>query len=68
LNFLPWVTPQIKKLITKKNKLFKKKNSNSERTKIYKEVKSKLQKEMRNSYWNYIENLILDLDKNEPDQ
>jgi predicted RNA-binding protein YlxR (DUF448 family) len=53
-----WVTPQIKKLINKKNKLFKKKNSNSEQPKIYKEVKSKLQKEMRNSYWNYIENRI----------
>ena len=36
---LPWVTPQIKKLINKKNKLFKKKKSNSEHTKIYKEVK-----------------------------
>ena len=59
---LPWVTPQIKKLINKKNKLFKKKTSNSEHTKIYKEVKSKLQKEMCNSYWNYIENMIFDLD------
>jgi hypothetical protein len=39
---LPWVAPQIKKLINKKNKLLKKKNSNSEHTKIYKEVKSKL--------------------------
>jgi hypothetical protein len=29
---LPWVTPQIKKLINKKNKLFKKKTSNSEDT------------------------------------
>jgi hypothetical protein len=27
---LPWVTPQIKKLINKKNKLFKKKTSNIE--------------------------------------
>jgi hypothetical protein len=35
---LPWVTPQIKKLINKKNKLFKKKTLNSEHTKIYKEV------------------------------
>ena len=61
-------TPQIKKLINKKNQLFKKKTSNSEHTKIYKEVKSKLQKEMRNSYWNYIEHMIFDLDINEPDQ
>jgi hypothetical protein len=37
------------------------KTSNSEHTKIYKEAKSKLQKEMRNSYWNYIENMIFDL-------
>jgi hypothetical protein len=65
---LPWVTPQIKKLINKKNQLFKKKTSNSEHTKIYKEAKSKLQKEMRNSYWNDIENMIFDLDINEPDQ
>jgi hypothetical protein len=65
---LPWVTPQIKKLINKKNKLIKKKNSNSEQPKIYKEVKSKLQKEMCNSYWNYIENMIFYLDINEPDQ
>jgi hypothetical protein len=43
-------------------------NSNSEHTKIYKEVKSKLQKEMRNSYWNYVENMIFDLDIDEPDQ
>jgi hypothetical protein len=40
----------------------------SEHTKIYKEAKSKLQKEMRNSYWNYIENMIFDLEINEPDQ
>jgi hypothetical protein len=65
---LPWVTPQIEKLISKKIKLFKKKTSNSDHTKIYKEVKSKLQKEMRNSYWNCIENMIFDLDINEPDQ
>jgi hypothetical protein len=39
--------------------------SDSEHTKIYKEAKSKLQKEMRNSYWNYIENMIFDLDINE---
>jgi 1,2-phenylacetyl-CoA epoxidase catalytic subunit len=65
---LSWVTPQIEKLISKKNKLFKKKTSNSDHTKIYKEVKSKLQKEMRNSYWNCIENMIFDLDINEPDQ
>jgi hypothetical protein len=40
----------------------------SEHTKKYKDVKSKLQKEMCNSCWNYIENMIFDLDINEPDQ
>jgi hypothetical protein len=36
---LPWITPEIKKLINKKNKLLKRKTSNSEHTKIYREVK-----------------------------
>jgi hypothetical protein len=38
------IAPQIKKFMNKKNKLFKKKTSNSEQAEIYKEVKSKLQK------------------------
>jgi hypothetical protein len=34
----------------------------------YQKTKTKLQNGMRNSYWRYIENMIFDIEINEPDQ
>ena len=65
---LPWVNNQLKKLINKKNKLYKKKKRNPKYKKQYRETKTKLQNEMRNSYWRYIENMNFDIEINEPDQ
>jgi hypothetical protein len=56
---LPWVNNQLKKLINKKNKLYKKKKCNPKYKEQYQKTKAKLQNEMRNSYWRYIENMIL---------
>ena len=61
---LPWINNQIKKLIRQKNKLYRKKKQDPKYSSRYKLTKTKLQKEMRNSYWNYIENMIFDI---EPD-
>jgi hypothetical protein len=65
---LPWVNNQLKKLINKKNKLYKKKKHNPKYKEQYQKTKAKLQNEMRNSYWRYIENMIFDIEINEPDQ
>ncbi|XP_071161194.1 uncharacterized protein [Mytilus edulis] len=72
---LPWVNRDLKRLIRKKNKLYTKKKHDSSYNKHdssynskYKEIKTKLQKEMRKAYWAYIENMIFDIDIKEPDQ
>jgi hypothetical protein len=64
---LPWVNNQLKKLINKKNKLYKKKKGNPKYKEQYQKTKTKPQNEMRNSYWRYIENMIFDIEINEPD-
>jgi hypothetical protein len=46
---LPWVNNQLKKLINKKNKLYKKKKRNPKYKEQYQETKTKLQNEMRNN-------------------
>jgi hypothetical protein len=56
------------KLINKQNKLYKKIKRNPKYKEQYQETKNKLQNEMRNSYWRYIENMIFDIEINEPDQ
>jgi hypothetical protein len=50
------------------NKLYKKKKRNPKYKEQYQKTKTKLQNEMRNSYWRYIENMIFDIEINEPDQ
>ena len=65
---LPWVNYQLKNLINKKNKLYKKKKQNIKHSKAYQKVKAQLQKEMRNAYWKYIENRIFDIEIQEPGQ
>ena len=65
---LPWINHKIKKLINKKNKLYKKKKHDTKYTNKYKQIKTQLQREMRTSYWRYIENMIFDIEVREPDQ
>jgi hypothetical protein len=51
------------KLINKKNKLYKKKKKrNIKHSKAFQEVKTQLQKKMRNGYWKYIEDRIFDIE------
>jgi hypothetical protein len=50
--------------LTRKTNYIKRKN---EIPSIKNNIK-KLQNEMRNSYWQYIENVIFDIEINEPDQ
>ena len=56
----PWINKKIKSLIRKRNKMFKsmKQHPNSKTTQKYKEIKHQIQRETRNAYWNYIENII----------
>lgn len=66
---LPRVNSQlIIKLINKKNKLYKKKKRNIKHSKAFQEVKTQLQKKMRNGYWKYIEDRIFDIEIQEPGQ
>ncbi|CAG2252996.1 SMARCAD1 [Mytilus edulis] len=57
---LPWINKEIKSLIRKRNKLFKKMktDSHSKINKQYRETKKLLQKETRKAYWTYLENII----------
>ena len=65
---LPWVNNQLKKLINKKIKLYKKKKRNPKYKEQHHETKTKLQNKMRNSYWRYIENMIFDIEINQINQ
>ena len=57
---LPWVNREMKSLITKRNKCFKKMKQHpcKKNTDQYRETKRRLQKESRKAYWQYLENII----------
>ena len=57
---LPWINKEIKSLIRKRNKLYKRMNQhrNTKTIQQYKDTKQRLQKETRRAYWNYLENII----------
>ena len=57
---LPWITREIKTLICKRNKLFKrmKLHNSTKLVEAYKNIKPAIQKETRKAYWTYMENII----------
>ena len=62
---IPWLTPEIKRLIRKRDRLYKKLKSRrvEERPNIIKKHRSAkylVQQKLRQSYWNYIENIIIE--------
>ena len=56
----PWISREVKGLMRKRNKLFKRqrKTGNPKDIKHYKETKARLQKAERQSYWNFVDNII----------
>ena len=56
----PWITYETKKLIKKRDKLYKtmKKSGSKQQRDKYKQIKHQVQKQLRQSYWKYIENLV----------
>ena len=58
---LPWMTNYIRRLIKKRNALYKvyKTSRCTEAYNNFKNLKHHIQAEMRSSYWRYINNLIL---------
>ena len=60
-----WVSWEVKTLIRKRDKLFKKqwRTKNSKDIPNYKETKARLQKAERQSYWNFVDHII---DEGEP--
>ena len=56
----PWITPQVKKLLRARNRLFKKhqKRPNESCAAKLKSLKKKIQKSTKEAYWSYTESLI----------
>ena len=56
----PWITHDTKKLMKKTDKLYKtmKKSGSKQKRDKYKQIKHQVQKELRQLYWKYIENLV----------
>lgn len=56
----PWITNELRHLIRKRDRLYNKmtKTGNAKMKTGYKELKHRMQKETRQSYWNYISNII----------
>lgn len=61
----PWTTNELRHLIRKRDRLYNKmtKTGNAKMKTGYKELKHRVQKETRQSYWNYISNIIAPEDK-----
>ena len=57
---LPWITPNIRKLIRRRDRLYKKKKQSADPkiTSKFKEVKRMIQRELRREYWKYIESIV----------
>jgi hypothetical protein len=59
-NKKPWISKEVKSLISKRNKQYKKYKKTKDKIdlKRFKETKAHLQKTERQSYWKYINNII----------
>ena len=57
----PWITDEIRKLIKKRDRLYKKKKKSADKGHIekFKIIKHLIQKKQRQAYWNYIEDIII---------
>jgi hypothetical protein len=57
---LPWITSVLKKLIRKRDKLYKRKKKSGDKktAKKFKEIKRIVQRELRRAYWKYIESIV----------
>ncbi|CAG2188420.1 unnamed protein product [Mytilus edulis] len=59
-NKTPWVTFETRKLMKKRDRLYKKmkKSGNDNMRNKYKQIKHQVQKQPRQSYWQYIEKIV----------
>ncbi len=58
---LSWITPDVKKLIRKRDRLYKwrkKKSGDKKTAEKFKEIKRIVQRELRRAYWKYIESIV----------
>ena len=64
----PWISNDIRRLMRKRDKLFtKKKKTGSKNTdQKFRELKHKIQKEVRSAYWGYVEDLINPMGEEKP--
>ena len=58
---LPWITPPIRHLIHKRDRVYRamKKSNTEKHRQNFKSLKTKLQRELRRAYWDYIEGIVL---------
>ncbi|CAG2222754.1 unnamed protein product [Mytilus edulis] len=63
---LPWLTPNIRKLIHRRDRLYKKKQKSADPkiTSKFKETNQMVQRELRKAYWKYIENIVTPKEEN----
>jgi hypothetical protein len=57
---IPWITPEIRKHIRQRDRLYKrmKKSSDQNDRKKFRELRRNVQKELRRAYWTYIEDIV----------
>ena len=56
----PWITPKTRTLMKRRDRLYRKmkKSGNKDLKDKYKQLKHQVQKQLRQSYWTYIENIV----------
>ena len=70
LNGFPWITQDIKRLMSKRDRLYskKKKTGCAKLDKQFRALKHQIQREVRKAYWSYVEDIITPLDDEKPYQ
>ena len=65
---LPWISPEIRRLIHRRDRLYKKKKKSADPqiTAKLKDIKRQVQRELRRAYWKYVESIVTPTDDETP--
>ena len=67
-NSLPWISPEIRRLIHRRDRLYKRKKKSADPhiAGKFKDVKRQVQRELRRAYWKYVEGIVTPTEEDKP--
>ena len=65
---LPWISPEIRRLIHRRDRLYKRKKKSADPhiAGKFKDVKRQVQRELRRAYWKYVEGIVTPTEEDKP--